>query len=316
MKTPRTNSPRAWLLASRPKTLSAALSPVFTASALAWVWAQGQSSGMGEMGGVGVFIRTAGLCLLFAALMQVAANLINDLYDYLRGTDGADRLGPERACAQGWVTPHAMRWGIGITLVLASLCGLGILASALQTPHLTFHIVDYSFLLGIGLACIVFAFLYTTLLSYCGGGDVLVWLFFGLVPVLGTYYVLTGTLTPQVWLLAAATGLVTDTLLVLNNYRDRHTDRQAGKRTLIVVLGERFGEQFYLWQGLLGVALAVWALGIGALIPYTLYIIMHLRSARLMRRIHTGRALNGILGRTAFNILLFALCSIVAITLC
>lgn len=313
MKTPRTNSPRAWLLASRPKTLSAALSPVLTASVLAWTNVEERFS---ETGGVGVFIRTASLCLLFAALMQVAANLINDLYDYLRGTDGADRLGPERACAQGWVTPHAMRWGIGITLVLACSAGLGILASAMQSLHFPFSIFHFSFLISVGVACVLFAFLYTTLLSYCGGGDVLVWLFFGFVPVLGTYYVLTGTLSPAAWLLAAATGLVTDTLLVLNNYRDRHTDRTAHKRTLIVVFGERFGEQFYLWQGLLGVALAVWGLGIGALIPYTLYIILHLRATRLMCRIHTGRALNGILGRTAFNILLFALCSIVAITLC
>lgn len=303
------NSPKAWLLASRPKTLTAALAPVLVASALAM-----REDVLSEM--PPRIWLTASLCVLFAALMQVAANFINDLYDFLRGTDGEERLGPERACAQGWVTPGAMRWGIGIVLTLACTVGLGILASAMQSLDFPFSIFHFSFLISVGAACVVFAFLYTTLLSYCGGGDVLVWLFFGLVPVLGTYYVLTGTLSPAAWLLGAAMGLVTDTLLVLNNYRDRHTDRQAGKRTLIVVLGERFGEQFYLWQGLLGVALAVWGLGIGALIPYTLYIILHLRATRLMCRIHTGRALNGILGRTAFNILLFALCSIVAITLC
>lgn len=308
MKTPRTNSPRAWLLASRPKTLTAALAPVLVASALAM-----REDVLSEM--PPRIWLTASLCVLFAALMQVAANFINDLYDFLRGTDGADRLGPERACAQGWVTPGAMRWGIGITLVLACSAGLGILASAMQSLDFPFSIFHFSFLISVGAACVVFAFLYTTLLSYCGGGDVLVWLFFGFVPVLGTYYVLTGTLSPAAWLLGAAMGLVTDTLLVLNNYRDRDTDRTAHKRTLIVVLGERFGEQFYLWQGLAGVALAGLGLGVQALAPYIIYIMLHLRAYRLMRRIRAGRALNGILGLTALNILLFALCTIAAIML-
>lgn len=302
------NSPKAWLLASRPKTLTAALAPVLVASALAM-----REDVLSEM--PPRIWLTASLCVLFAALMQVAANFINDLYDFLRGTDGEERLGPERACAQGWVTPRAMRWGIGITLVLACSAGLGILASAMQSLDFPFSIFHFSFLISVGVACVVFAFLYTTLLSYCGGGDVLVWLFFGFVPVLGTYYVLTGTLSPAAWLLGAAMGLVTDTLLVLNNYRDRDTDRTAHKRTLIVVLGERFGEQFYLWQGLAGVALAGLGLGVHALAPYIIYIMLHLRAYRLMRRIRAGRALNGILGLTALNILLFALCTIAAIML-
>ncbi|MCQ2266145.1 MAG: 1,4-dihydroxy-2-naphthoate octaprenyltransferase [Bacteroidaceae bacterium] len=302
------NSSKAWLLASRPKTLTAALSPVLVASALAM-----REDVLSEM--PPRIWLTASLCVLFAALMQVAANFINDLYDFLRGTDGEERLGPERACAQGWITPGAMRWGIGIVLTLACSAGLGILASAMQSLDFPFSIFHFSFFISVGAACVLFAFLYTTLLSYCGGGDVLVWLFFGFVPVLGTYYVLTGALSPAAWLLGAAMGLVTDTLLVLNNYRDRDTDRTAHKRTLIVVFGERFGEGFYLWQGLAGVALAGLGLGVQALAPYIIYIILHLRAYRLMRRIRAGRALNGILGLTALNILLFALCTIAAIML-
>ena len=87
-----------------------------------------------------------------------------------------------------------------------------------------------------------------------GCGDILVWVFFGFVPVCGTYYVQALQLTPSVWWLAAACGLVTDTLLVLNNYRDREQDAQSGKRTLIVALGERFGSMFYLLQGVAGYA--------------------------------------------------------------
>ena len=161
------NSPKAWILAARPKTLSAALIPVVLASALAA--SQGKFS-----------LAPAVLCVLFATFMQIAANFINDLFDFLKKTDRDDRLGPERACQQGWITPRAMRWGIAATLAVACACGLCLL------PYGGWMLV------GIGAACVVFAFLYTTLLSYCGFGDVLVWVFFGFVPVAGTYYVEAG----------------------------------------------------------------------------------------------------------------------------
>lgn len=195
-----------WILAARPKTLTAALIPVATATALAYA--------------EGCFRwQPALFCVLFAALMQVAANFINDLFDYLKGSDRSDRLGPERACAQGWISPRAMRGGIAVVLLAA--CSVG----ACLIPY------GGTALIALGALCVVFAFLYTTLLSYLGLGDLLVWVFFGFVPVCGTYYVQAGSLSPSVWWLAAACGLVTDTLLVLNNYRDREQDAVSGKRT-------------------------------------------------------------------------------------
>lgn len=316
MKTIATNSPMAWLLAARPKTLTAALSPVAIAMTLAYAQSVCSDSHVHSNQNHITFYLTGVLCLLFASIMQISANFINDYFDFKKGTDGNDRLGPERACAQGWITPHAMKWGIGITLFIASLIGLGILVSAssvLSTTYILYY--NYTFLTALGIACIVFAFLYTTMLSYCGGGDLLVWIFFGYVPVLGTYYVLTGTLTPQAWYLACATGLATDALLVLNNYRDRNTDRVAGKRTLVVVFGEYFGVNFYLWQGVLAVLIASCGLGLYSLIFFTPYIIMHIRATYLMHRIKEGRKLNKILGATALNILLFAISTISAIIL-
>lgn len=280
---------RYWILAARPKTLTAALTPVVCASALAY--AEGRFRAV-----------PAVLCCLFAAFMQVAANFINDLFDFRRGTDRPDRLGPERACAQGWISPRAMAWGIAVVLVLA--CAFG--CCLLPYGGLT--------LVAIGAACVVFAFLYTTLLSYMGCGDLLVWVFFGLVPVCGTYYVQAGCLTPSVWWLAAACGLVTDTLLVLNNYRDREQDALSGKRTLVVFLGERFGSLFYLAQGVLAYCcvamLALWGHTAAALLP-ALYLVPHALTWRTMVRIRRGRELNRILGQTSRNMLLFALlCSI------
>lgn len=277
------NSLRAWFLAARPKTLSAALVPVVVAAALAW--AEGCFRPVPVV-----------LCLLFAALMQVAANFINDLLDFQKGTDRADRLGPERACAQGWVTPAAMRRAIAVVLVLACAAGCGLL------------FYGGWWLVLVGAACVVFAFLYTTLLSYCGLGDVLVWVFFGFVPVLGTYYVQAASLTPPAWCLAAACGLVIDTLLVVNNYRDRDTDRATGKRTLIVALGEPFGRWFYFAQGVIGYVCAALSALDGhtwvALLPL-FYVLPHFLTWRKMVQIRSGRALNRTLGFTSRNILLF-----------
>lgn len=282
-ETVQKNSLRAWLLAARPKTLPAALVPVCVASALACAhgafrWAP------------------AVACLAFAALMQVAANFINDLYDFLKGADRADRLGPERACAQGWISPKAMRAGIAATVALAAVAGLTLL------PFGGWPLV------GIGAACVVFAFLYTTLLSYCGMGDVLVWVFFGFVPVAGTYYVQASGFAPEVWLAAAACGLSVDTLLVLNNYRDREADARSGKRTLIVAFGERFGSLFYLLQGvaacLCAAALACYGHTWAAVLPL-FYLLPHFLTWRKMTRIGSGRALNRVLGFTSRNILTF-----------
>lgn len=281
----KANSLKYWFLASRPKTLAAALMPVCVATALAY--ADGKMRW-----------HVALICALFAILMQIAANFINDLYDYLKGTDRDDRLGPQRACAQGWITPRAMRIGIGITLVLACAIGCCLL------PHGGIKLVI------IGALCVVFAFLYTTLLSYIGCGDVLVWVFFGLVPVCGTYYVQAQSLTTTVWIVAIASGLVTDTLLVLNNFRDYAQDLESGKRTLIVVLGKKFGSLFYLAQGLLGylcIALTSGSTHYCGIILVLIYLIPHIATWHTMNKIGEGRALNRVLGLTARNILIFGL---------
>lgn len=284
------NSIRAWLLAMRPKTLSAAVVPVAVATALAYRH--------------GVFQwEVAMLCFAFAGLMQVASNLINDLFDFLKGTDGEERLGPERACAQGWISPRVMRIGIGINLVLASIVGLCLLFWGGWE------------LVALGVACIAGAFFYTLGASYLGLGDVLVVLFFGFVPVLGTYYVQAGFLHSEAWWLGGACGCVIDTLLVVNNYRDRHTDRQANKRTLIVRFGERFGEWLYLGLGVVAVVVAVFGLEQNPLLPTLLFmpfLLLHINAYCQLVHIRSGRALNKVLGMTARNIFVFGVSLVVA----
>ena len=202
MEAIRVNSLKAWILAARPKTLTGAAVPVMMGLSLAWV--DTRLTGI-DFNGI-----AAALCLLFAFIMQIDANFINDYFDYKKGTDDETRLGPRRACAQGWVTTAAMRRAIGMTTALACLTGL---------PLVAFGGLE---MVVVGLLCVVFCFLYTTHLSYLGLGDLLVLVFFGLVPVCCTYFLQTHTVTKEVVESSLACGMVIDTLLIVNNYRDGH----------------------------------------------------------------------------------------------
>lgn len=336
-----TNSPKAWVLAARPKTLVGAAAPVIVGSSIAWrdaLWPQidrCMSTFHDHLGGSGItaFIKLVetdrvtqayimsfsiitALCLLFALLMQIDANFVNDLFDYRKGTDREDRLGPERACAQGWITPRAMAIGIGITTTQACMVGCLIMLWKLQWE-----------LLAVGILCVIFCFLYTTHLSYRGLGDVLVLVFFGIVPVGFTYYVTTGgEWTTGLTIAALGMGIATDNLLMINNYRDRYQDKVSGKRTIVVrlmkALGNKRGEKvslhIYLYIGIMATILAVYGLWadypsicslnklfrIGMLILYTC---LHIRTYCKLR-ITDGKELNVLLGATSRNILIYSLC--------
>lgn len=291
----KVNSFKAWLLAARPKTLTGAAVPVMIGIAAAI-----------RMYGVGsVRVVPAVLCMLFALIMQVDANFVNDYFDFMKGTDDEQRLGPKRACAQGWITAPAMRRGLLITTLLACVIGL--------------PLVYYGGweMIMVGLACVVFCFLYTISFSYLGLGDVLVLVFFGLVPVCMTYW-LTAPPTPltsipwQVVLLSVACGLVIDTLLVVNNYRDIDNDRRAGKMTLIVRIGARAGRLLYLLLGVAAAILAIvgisfldWHDGQWSQLLVIIYIPFHTAAFTAMRRINKGAGLNSVLGMTARNMLIY-----------
>lgn len=282
-ETIHTNSPQAWLLAARPKTLTGAAVPVMIGVSAAF------SDGYFQW-------VPAALCFLFAFLMQIDANLINDYFDFRKGLDDETRLGPKRACAEGWITLPAMRTGIAITTALSCLMGLPLILYG-----------GWSMLL-VGLCCVVFCFLYTTCMARLGMGDLLVLVFFGIVPVCATYYIQAATVTLTVALLSVACGLAIDALLVVNNYRDRDNDRTGGKITLVVRIGEKATERLYLWLGIAAVALCqtAWTAGApaAALLPL-LYLIPHIATWRHMVRLKHGRELNRVLGETARNIFIF-----------
>ena len=286
------NSWKAWLLAARPKTLTGAAVPVMIGAALAISDAQSQ-----------VRIVPMVLCFLFAFVMQIDANFVNDYFDYRKGTDDEQRLGPKRACAQGWVTASAMRKALAITTALACLIGL---------PLIYYGGWE---MVGVGLLCVLFCFLYTTHLSYVGLGDLLVLLFFGVVPVTLTYYLSLPDgfqfITLECLLASVACGLVIDTLLVINNYRDIDNDRRTGKHTLIVAIGERWGRLLYLALGvvacLIGCAFILYGHFWATWLPIIAYQPLHVSTFVEMRRIGKGERLNRVLGMTARNMFVYGL---------
>ena len=293
----RVNSLKAWILAARPKTLTGAAVPVMIGIACA----------VAMYGWCGIRVVPAVLCMLFALIMQVDANFINDYFDFMKGTDDEQRLGPKRACAQGWITASAMRSGLFVTTLLACIVGL--------------PLVYYGGweMIMVGLACVVFCFLYTISFSYIGLGDLLVLVFFGIVPVCMTYW-LTAPPTAltsipfAVVLMSIACGLIIDTLLVVNNYRDIENDRRAGKLTLIVRIGERGGLVLYLMLGLVGTILAIvgvvlldWHDGQWTQSLLIIYTPFHTWAFNEIRYIRKGAELNRVLGMTARNMFIFGL---------
>ena len=274
-------------MAARPKTLAAGVSPVLVASGLAIR--------------DGVFRwQYAAVCLLIAVLFQVASNFANDYFDYKKGIDTPDRVGPKRAVAEGWVSPRQMLVALYVVLAVAFVLGLTLML-----------VVDWR-LLFVGVVVVVFALAYSGgkyPLAYNGLGDVCVLVFYGIVPVVFTYYIQAMAFTVDAFVCGAAVGLASINILVANNYRDYSSDKQANKRTTIVIFGRKFGEYFFLVNGFLAVAMCqyFWSRGLlyAAVLPL-LYLILHIIVWSEMVRIGEGSGLIAILGKTARNTLIFS----------
>jgi len=208
---------QVWWLAARPKTLPAAVSGVVAGTALAV--RDGQFR-------LGPALAALGVGLL----LQIGSNLANDVFDYERGADTPERLGPLRVTQAGLLSPTQVKMGMGVAFGLAALLGLYL---AWQAGWIV---------LLIGLAAIFSAILYTGgpfAYGYYGLGDLFVFLFFGLAAVTGTYYVQAGRVSLAAWWTAVPIGLLVVNILVVNNLRDIENDRSVGKRTFAVRLGVR-----------------------------------------------------------------------------
>jgi len=209
---------KAWVLATRPKTLFAAVAPVLLGTALAFSQSQGN-------------FPAAFAALLGAVCIQIATNLANDYWDSKKGADTPDRLGPVRVTSAGLLKPRTVFAGMVVFFLIATAAGIFL------TLRAGWPVV------AIGLVSIVFGILYTAgpySLAYLGLGEIFTFLFFGLVATAGTFFVQTLSFSPEAVWLGIMPGSYSVVLIALNNLRDRATDQRVNKKTLAVRFGERF----------------------------------------------------------------------------
>jgi 1,4-dihydroxy-2-naphthoate octaprenyltransferase len=277
-------TPAQWLTGARPRTLPAALAPVLAGTAVA-VFEDGE-----------VWWK-AGVALVVSLALQVGVNYANDYSDGIRGTDD-DRVGPMRLVGSGAASPKAVKTAAFSALGVASLAGLLLAATTSW------------WLVLVGLASVIAAWLYTggsKPYGYHALGEVMVFVFFGLVAVMGTTYVQTETLPVTALLAAVGIGSLACAILVANNLRDIPTDREVGKRTLAVALGDARTRWLYIslivianfvldalaWQ-------TTWWVLLGAL-----FLIPGVKGCEVVRRGAAGPALIPVLQLTGVAELLY-----------
>ncbi len=229
-----------WWLAIRPKTLAAAIAPVMMGTVMAF--RDGEEH-----------LPSAVLALAGALLIQMGTNLANDYYDFIKGTDQQDRIGPLRVTQAGLIAPFKVKMAFILCYFLAAVCSLYLIWRG-GWP-----------ILGIGVASIFFGILYTAgpcPFGHLGLGEIFVLIFFGPVAVAGTYYVQSLEINPAVVIAGLGPGLISAAILAVNNLRDLETDRRANKKTLAV----RFGRSFAVAEYLLFLQLA-------AMVPTMVYLI-------------------------------------------
>ncbi len=216
---------QSWIIASRPRTLPAALVPVMVGSALAIYQ--------------GIFFPAYSIiALLCSILIQIGTNFTNDLYDHLKGSDTKERKGPLRVLASGLISVKEMEWGIFLVFFTAFLLGLYLVYSVGLV------------ILWIGILSIIAGLAYTAgpfPLAYNGLGDLFVFIFFGIVGTVGTYYLHAQQFTTLAFLISLPVGALITNILIVNNYRDIEEDKTAGKNTLAVLLGREFSRYEYVF---------------------------------------------------------------------
>jgi len=277
---------RVWWLAARPKTLPVAVAPVLVGTAMAF------ADGAAAWGPA--LAAAAG-----ALLLQIGANLANDVFDFEKGADTEERLGPPRAAQLGWLSPAALRRATAAVFAAAALLGAYLIA------------VGGWPILAVGALAILAGLAYTGgpyPLGYHGLGDLAVFVFFGVVAVCGTYWVQALALPPAVVAASVAPGALATAILVVNNLRDVDTDVRAGKRTLAVRFGRPAARTQY--QACVAVAYAtgplLWLAEAAPAAVWLSWLSLPL-AVRLVTRVYReeGPALNEVLAGTAKLELLF-----------
>ncbi len=277
-----------WILAIRPRTLPAAIGPLLVGNMLALK--------------LDPFSLTiALLSTACAVLLQIAVNLANDYFDFKNGIDTEERLGPTRVTQSGLLKPEAVRNAMIMSLVSAVAVGLFLIAH------------------GGWIIALLAVFAVLGALGYSGGpypmashglGEVAAFVFFGLVAVVGAYFLQAGTTSSSAWLLGSAIGFFNAAIMLVNNTRDIQTDTKANKRTLAVRIGEGRAKDLYQALVYLPFGLIIGGYLMGALPGWPVLLagpaLLMARSLCAAFQQTSGEALNPLLGRTAKLTMVFS----------
>ena len=288
---------KAWIEAMRLRTLPVSLAGVIAGIACAVF--------LGKFNAV-----SAVLCVLFAMLAQIASNFGNEYYDFKNGVDKKGREGFRRGVTEGEISPKAMKIATFFTLALAGVVGCAML---FYGPW---------WLVIVGIVIMLFALAYSAgpyPLSHHGLGDVAVVLFFGVVPVVFTCFIQIGNWEGLQMVLptSISIGLLAANVLIVNNYRDMEDDAAVNKRTTVVIFGRKTMGRVYFFSGIIGMLLMspLWlSLPAWTLVTPILYIVLHVNTWSQLKNA-VGSQLNPLLGKTAMNLLVFAVLLLVSVCL-
>lgn len=224
-------TPQSWIKAARLRTLPLALSGILMGAALAYF-----DGGFNS--------RVTILAIVTALFIQIFSNFANDYGDSQKGTDNQHRVGPKRTVQSGEITPDQMKFGMVILIMLSLIAGIWLIAEGTKGLDMTTFLLFLAF----GIVALIAAYRYTAgsnPYGYAGLGDVAVFLFFGILPVAGTYFLNTHQLTTEIFLPAISIGLFSTGVLNLNNMRDIENDRNSGKHTVVVRMGSRMSKVYH-----------------------------------------------------------------------
>ena len=268
---------KLWINAARPKTLAASIVPIISAMLILPNQDLFKSH---------IFILT----ITAAIIIQIITNYINDLYDFLSGAD-KERIGPQRMLESGLLSQEEMTIAIKVLFILGIMCGLPLVLHG-GWP-----------ILIIGLSAFLFAYLYTAgpfPLAYHGLGDIFVFIYFGLISVMGSYYLQTGFIDKNVMWLGISIGAKNVILLAINNIRDYTGDKKYNKNTLVVILGRSFGKLQVLFMIILSyISLFYLSIGLDSKVIFYISMISLPLSLNILSDIYSkeGEALNKTLGK-------------------
>jgi 1,4-dihydroxy-2-naphthoate octaprenyltransferase len=279
---------KVWIEATRPKTLAAGFVPVLIGTVMA---------AYEDYFNLTIFILTS-IC---AILIQVITNFVNEVYDFKKGVDNPNRLGPRRAVASGLIQSEMMIKVIKVMFIITLLLGMILV---FVSGGLVIFII--------GVLSLAFAFFYSGgpyPLAYKGISDIFVLIFFGIIAVTGTYYLQAQKLTLEIFIASLAPGFLSMNILGVNNIRDIETDKNAGKITLAILLGERASKFLYVFLNLLAflvplvlfqITKNIYFLSPLLVFPISIYLCIQLFNS-------SGKKLNKILAQTGGLLFLYGI---------